>query len=211
METLNATQLDTVSLSAAVFNDLITGAAIAAHSKADMPTLNAVQLSASDGVLTAVATDRYRLIYGEVSTETGEEQLAPSLVSLPDIKRLSAAIKAIKAPKYAAGPLITLTRAGDILSVSLNGDTLSLNLNAGTFPPYRHLFDGLTPAAVETLQLNAAYLASFDKVPAAKSGKAGQGLGHGFTFHGTNKPVTVTIPHDSITWHGLLMPMRLSK
>jgi len=211
METLNATQLDTVSLSAAVFNDLITGAAIAAHSKADLPTLNAVLLSASDGVLTAVATDRFRLIYGEVSTETGEGQLAPSLVSLPDIKRLSAAIKAIKAPKYAAGPLITLTRAGDILSVSLNGDTLTLNLNAGTFPPYRHLFDGLTLTAVETLQLNAAYLASFDKVPAAKSGKVGQGLGHGFTFHGTNKPVTVTIPHDSITWHGLLMPMRLSK
>jgi len=205
METLNATQLDTVSLSAAVFNDLITGAAIAAHSKADLPTLNAVLLSASDGVLTAVATDRFRLIYGEVSTETGEGQLAPSLVSLPDIKRLSAAIKAIKAPKYAAGPLITLTRAGDILSVSLNGDTLTLNLNAGTFPPYRHLFDGLTLTAVETLQVSPSFLASFDKVPAAK------GAGHGFTFHGPNKPVTVTIPHDSITWHGLLMPMRLSK
>jgi DNA polymerase III sliding clamp (beta) subunit (PCNA family) len=205
METLNATQLDTVSLSAAVFSDLITGAAIAAHSKSDLPTLNAVQLSASDGVLTAAATDRYRLIYGETSTETGEGTLAASLVSLPDIKRLAAAIKAIKAPKYAAGPLITLTRAGDILSVSLNGDTLSLNLNAGTFPPYRHLFDGLVITAVETLHLSPSLLASFDKVPAAK------GAGQGFTFHGPSKPVTVTIPHDSITWRALLMPMRAAK
>lgn len=205
MDTLTATQLDTVTLSAAVFSDLITGAAIAAHTKDDIPSLYGVQLSASDGVLTAAGTDRYRLIYGDVSTDTGEGQLAPSLISLPDTKRLTAAIKAIKAPKYAAGPLITLTRAGDILSVSLMGDTLSLVLIGSQFPPYRHLFDGLTPAAVESLHLSPAYLASFHKVPTVK------GAGQGFTFHGPSKPVTVSIPHDSIAWHGLLMPMRAAK
>ena len=125
--------VQTLTVSAAVFGDLIAGAAIAAGTDKSLPTLNAVNLSASDGVLTAVATDRYRLIYGEVSTETGEGQLAPSLIRLNDIKRLAAAIKAIKAPKYGTGPLITLTRAGDILSVSLMGDTLAISLDGGTF------------------------------------------------------------------------------
>jgi DNA polymerase III sliding clamp (beta) subunit (PCNA family) len=205
MTTLTETQLDTVTLSAAVFSDLITGAAVAAYAKSDLPALNAVNLTAVDGVLTAVATDRFRLIYGDVSTETGVGQLSPSLVSLPDIKRLCAAIKAIKAPKYGPGPLITLTRAGDILSVSLAGDTFTLMLNGSQFPPYRHLFDGLTRGSVDTLQLNAGYLASFEKVPGDK--KAGQG----FTFHGDGKPVTVSIHHDSIAWHALLMPMRVAK
>jgi DNA polymerase III sliding clamp (beta) subunit (PCNA family) len=199
MDTLNATQLDTVTLSAAVFNDLITGAAIAAHSKPDLSSIYGVQLSASNGVLTAAGTDRYRLIYGDATIEAGK--LSASLVSLPDIRRLIAAIKLIKAPKYGPGPIVTLTRAGDILSVSIAGDTFTVSLIGSQFPPYRHLF-GLTPAAVETIHLSPVYLAAFGKVPAAK------GAGQSFTFNGINKPVTVTIPHDAIKWRGLLMPMK---
>jgi hypothetical protein len=165
-------------------------------------------VSASEGILTAVATDRYRLIYGEI-TIAGEGEgegvtLDPISIPLADIKRITAAIKAL--PKAALGrATVSLNRAGDILTVSINagegGSNLVVNLYTGqNFPPFKQLFNG-EPAAISELQLNADYLAAFAKVPS-------NGGGQHFTFTGDRKPIRVKINHEKINWHGLLMPMR---
>lgn len=203
-----ADTLQGLTLDASTALDLLTGAAIAAHSKADLPALNCVNLSLNSGILTAVATDRYRLIYGEVTLERESESEGASLdpVSIPlaDIKRITAAIKAV--PKRELGrATLSLNRAGDILTVSINagegGSNLVINLYTGQkFPPFKQLFEG-EPVPVSELQLNADYLASFAKVPTS-------GGGQQFTFTGDRKPIRVKINHDVITWHGLLMPMR---
>ena len=226
METLNKPDtLQGLTLDASAALDLLTGAAIAAHSKADLPALNCVNLSASDGILTAVATDRYRLLYGEITVEregddddvetvawsssnpTGEREgasLDPISIPLADIKRITAAIKAL--PKAALSrATVSLNRAGDILTVTINagegGTNLVVNLYTGQkFPPYKQLFNG-EPVPVSELQLNADYLAAFAKVP-------NNGGGQLITFTGEQKPIKIKITHDVITWHGLLMPMR---
>jgi hypothetical protein len=212
MDTITrADTLQGLTLDAGTALDLLTGAAIAAHSKADLPALNCINVSASEGILTAVATDRFRLIYGEIKLEgegEGEGESAGDLnainIPLADIKRITAAIKAVPKRELEKST-ISLNRAGDILTVSVNagffGTSLSIQLEAGQkFPPFKHLFEG-EPAAISELQLNADYLAAFAKVPS-------NGGGQHFIFTGDRKPIKVKINHDKINWRGLLMPMR---
>ena len=190
--------LQGVSVKASDLLDLLTGAAIAAHPKSDLESLNGVRLEIKGDKLVAFATDRYRLLVGELESE-GE--LTNSLIPLADIKRINAALKALSKVDLSR-EVVSLTRAGDILTVAIKGSTLTVIIPEGqTPPPYEHLFTG-EPAAISEIQLNADYLAAFAKVPGG--GKAGQR----FTFTGERKPIKVMIPHDNINWRGLLMPMR---
>jgi len=201
--------LQGVAVKASDLLDLITGAAIAAHSKSDLETLNGVYIKAEGGKLTAFATDRYRLLVGELAGE-GEGELSNSLIPLADIKRIIAALKGLDKSDLRR-EVVSLTRAGDILTVAIKGGTLTVTIpNAQTPPPYEHLFAG-DPAPISEIHLNANFLAAFAKVPGG--GKEGQR----FIFTGSStvagkvivKPIKVIIPHDTINWRGLLMPMRM--
>jgi len=201
--------LQGVSVKACDLLDLITGAAIAAHSKSDLESLNGVYLKAEGGKLTAFATDRYRLLVGELAAE-GESELSSSLIPLADIKRIIAALKGLSKIDLSR-EVVSLTRAGDILTVAIKGGTLTVSIpNVQTAPPYEHLFAG-DPAPISEIHLNADFIAAFAKVPGG--GKEGQR----FIFTGSStvagkvivKPIKVMIPHNTINWRGLLMPMRL--
>ena len=200
--------LQGVAVKASDLLDLISGAAIAAHSKSDLPALSGVYLKSEGGKLTAFATDRYRLLVGELAGE-GESELSNSLIPLVDIKRIITALKALSKADLSR-EVVSLTRAGDILTVAIKGSTLSVNIPDNKCPPYEQLFTS-EPAAISEIHLNANFLAAFAKVPGG--GKAGQR----FIFTGSDtvagkviiKPIKVLIPHDTINWRGLLMPMRL--
>ena len=203
METKTNT-VQTVTVKALDFSDLLTGAALAAHKKTDLPSINAVNLSASDCYLMAAATDRYRLITGELGLDDSAATLDASLIPLAAVKRIAAAIKGLpKAGTYSPN-LVTISRAGDILTVQIGSDTLSINLEGGSFPKYSHLFPA-DPVAVNNIGFNPAYMADIAKIPTSNRAGAIVNL----TLHGENKPATFTVPHDSIKWRGLLMPMRV--
>jgi DNA polymerase III sliding clamp (beta) subunit (PCNA family) len=197
IEREKAGTLQGVTVKACDLLDLISGAAIAAHSKSDLPGLSGVYLKSEGGKLTAFATDRYRLLVGELA---GEGELSNSLIPLADIKRIITALKALTKPDLGR-EIVSLTRAGDILTVAIKGSTLSVNIPEGNCPPYEHLFTS-EPASISEIHLNADFIAAFAKVPGG--GKAGQR----FIFTGDRKPIKVLIPHDNINWRGLLMPMR---
>jgi DNA polymerase III sliding clamp (beta) subunit (PCNA family) len=200
--------LQGVAVKASDLLDLVSGAAIAAHSKSDLESLNGVYLKSEGGKLTAFATDRYRLLVGELAGE-GEGELSNSLIPLTDIKRIITALKALSKADLGR-EVVSLTRAGDILTVAIKGSTLSVNIPDNKCPPYEQLFTS-EPAAISEIHLNADFLAAFAKVPGG--GKAGQR----FIFTGSDtvsgkvivKPIKVLIPHDTINWRGLLMPMRM--
>jgi len=211
IEREKAGTLQGVSVKASDLLDLITGAAIAAHSKSDLESLNGVYIKAEGGKLTAFATDRYRLLVGELAGEgEGEGELSNSLIPLADIKRIIAALKGLDKSDLRR-EVVSLTRAGDILTVAIKGGTLTITIaSAQTTPPYEHLFAG-DPAPISEIHLNADFIAAFAKVPGG--GKEGQR----FIFTGSTtvagkvivKPIKVMIPHDTINWRGLLMPMRM--
>lgn len=189
------TKLDTLTVNAAVLDDLLLGAIVAADKgKSALPKLSAIYLTAGEGVITATATDRYRLISGEIA---GEGQLSETMIRLDDVKRITAAIKAVKR----LGD-VTLDRVGDMLTVRVNrsGDTLTITAGYDTFPQFKHLLGG-DPVAVSELRLDVDLLASFAKVPT-------NGGGQKFTFTGDRRPITITINHDLIKWNAILMPMR---
>ena len=199
-----------VTISADLFRDLLAGASVAAHAKEDLPWLHGVNIRVTSGELRVTATDRYRAIIGETSLESGE--LDPVTIPLASVKKIIAALKAL--PKRTIRPItVSLFKAGDILTVSISaaslespGDSFSIYLPGANFPgpeTLEKLWDS-EKIALSEFSLNAEFLASFAKVPG--SNKAGINK---FTFHGENKPVTVEIPHDSIKWRGLLMPVRI--
>jgi len=209
IERENTGTLQGVAVKASDLLDLITGAAIAAHSKSDLESLNGVYIKAEGGKLTAFATDRYRLLVGELAGE-GEGELSNSLIPLTDIKRIIAALKGLDKSDLRR-EVVSLTRAGDILIVAIKGGTLTITIaSVQTPPPYEHLFAG-DPAPISEIHLNADFVAAFAKVPGG--GKEGQR----FIFTGSTtvagkvivKPIKVMIPHDTINWRGLLMPMRM--
>jgi len=190
------TTLQGITAKSADIADLLTGAAIAADKgKSAIDSLAAVYLSATGGTITAAASDRYRLVAGELA---GEGELSPSAIRIGDLKNILAAIKSEKYQRE-----IPFPRAGDSLSVAIGGTSLTVQLGTGVFPPYKHLIPEES-AAVDGISFNPAYMADFAKVPC--SNKAGSMITMSFT--GERKPIKVTIPHDSITWVALLMPMR---
>jgi DNA polymerase III sliding clamp (beta) subunit (PCNA family) len=192
------TTLQTLTAKSGDIADLLTGASVAADKgKQAIDSLAAVYLSATGGTITACASDRYRLIAGELAGE-GEGELSPSAIRLGDLKNILAAIKSEKYQRE-----ITFTRAGDSLSVAIGGTSLTVQLGTGVFPPYKHLIPEES-AAVEGISFNPTYMADFAKVPC--SNKAGAMIS--VSFSGERKPIKVTIPHDSIKWAALLMPMR---
>ena len=199
---MKETTLQTLTAKASDIADLLTGASVAADKgKNAIDTLAAVYLSATGGTITAAASDRYRLIAGVLAGEgegEGEGELSPSAIRLGDLKNILAAIKSEKYQRE-----ITFTRAGDSLSVAIGGTSLTVQLGTGTFPPYEHLIPNES-VAVEGISFNPAYMADFAKVPC--SNMAGTMLT--MEFSGERKPIKVTIPHDSIKWAALLMPMR---
>jgi len=202
MDTVTKEQtLESVTAKASDIADLLTGASVAADKgKSAVDSLAAVYLSATGGQIKACASDRYRLIAGVLAGE-GEGELSPSAIRLSDLKNILAAIKSERVSRE-----ITFTRAGDSLSVAIGGTSLTVQLGTGTFPPYEHLIPSES-VAVEGISFNPSYMADFGKVPC--SNKAGAMLT--MEFSGERKPIKVTIPHDTITWAALLMPMRVNK
>ncbi len=198
MDTITSTNtVQGTGISSDILQDLFTGAALIAHPKSDLELLNSVALSVAGGILRAVSTDRYRLLIGEVKAPE-DDLIDQIIIPLPDIKKILTSIKAL--PKGSKSTVI-FSRYGDLLKVLIGSDTLSVDLITGNFPPVDHLFTD-DKGAVDTLQLNADYLASFAKVPT-------NGGGQTFTFTGDRKPIRVKINHELITWRGLLMPMTI--
>lgn len=192
------TKLDTLTIGAGDLADLLSGASVAMDKGKDsISRLGSVYLSATGGKVIAKASDRYRLIVGEIAL-AGESDLGECQIRANDVKNILTTIKANKV----AGE-ITLTRVGDSLSVAIGGTSLSVYLGGETFPPYEHLLVGES-VPVAGISFNATYMADFGKVPC--SHKGGQLV---VEFMGDNKPIKVSIPHNKITWSALLMPMRV--
>ena len=186
---------DTVELKSKALLELLEGASTNAGKDKSLPTLNAVLIESAGGYLMATATDRYRLIEGKIEVESGE--LTRGLVSLADIKRISALVKENKSG------LVTLNRIGDLLTVSVLEGSLTVTLLDGTFPPTAHLLDAVEsdPLPVSSMAFNPALFADYSKI-------VGKGQAVKVYFGGEGKPMRMRLTGDAVEWRALLMPMR---
>ena len=196
---MTSTIEQTVTLGVAVQSDhlveLLEGASTHADAKASpYDKLGAVKIVGEGGKITATATDKYRLIEGEIE---GEGELDASLIPLADIKRILALVKPNKLPRS-----VSLSRVGDILTVSVAGDAASITLLEGTYPDTAHLLDYSTPpVALESISFNPKLFADYAKI-------AGKDKPVRVEFTGDRKPIRVFFTGNKVAWKALLMPMR---
>lgn len=138
-------------IKADAFNRMVTQVARAASSDVARPVLTGVDLAAEDGVITAAATDSYRLAIRALPWE--ESTSASALVPA---RALSEAAKA----GHEAGGSVTIVFEEDKASFLLGDRRLTTQLIDGNFPNVRKLLpDGHEtsvvvdrPALVEALQ-----------------------------------------------------------
>ena len=187
--------LNLIEVEGALLLELLEGVSSHAGKDKSLPVLNAVEVEGGGGLLTARATDRYRLIEG--SARTLEGSLDKALISLDNIKRIIALVKEHKSN------LVSITRLGNALTVSSLGDSVNLMLREETFPPTEQLFTDSEgePSAVEGMAFNPSFMADYAKI-------AGKKAAIKIYFTGEGKPMRVRITSETITWRALLMPMR---
>ena len=196
--------LVTLTINRDLLTDLITGALVAADkSKAALSRTGSIYLGVSNGKITVKSTDRYRLVYGAADIDALDIEDMQILVA--DAKRILALIKDNKMASD-----ITLTRAADSLSVAALGNSLTIYLMGDKFPDIEQLMSK-DLADLSAISLNAEYLGSFAKVPTSDkenridlqftaSSIGGQTMATQIKIH---------VPHDSIDWRCLLMPMKV--
>lgn len=183
--------------------DLLTGAVIfTAGEREGLPALNSVALKSEGGILTAAATDRYRLIEGftpvYVAKEDQSHEFDQILISEKSVKSILLSIKDQKTGN------VTLELIDNNLSVLSENFVNISSLVDATFPPYRQLFEG-EAVAVEEIVFNPSYFADFGKIAGKKGGVNVQ-------FRGPNKAILIDFNGDlalsGANWRGLLMPQR---
>ena len=202
MDTIEkSTVTDTLTVSAVALVELLEGASTHADKgKAALPALSSVQLNGEGGHLSARATDRYRGIVGEIEGEGGD--LAPSLISLADIKRVIALAKDNKVAR------IAFNRVGDLLTVSVSGNAITLNLMSDNYPPsFNDLFAKGEPTPMGEIAFNPAFMADYAKINAKSKLNAVNPVK--LQFRGANMPIHIILIGDKVKWRALLMPMRI--
>lgn len=190
------TATDTLSVSAMAVIELLEGAITHADKgKTALRALSSVQIAGDSGRLTARATDRYRAIEGTIEGDGGD--LAASLISLDDVKRVISLAKDSKAA------LLTFTRVANLLTVSVSGSAITIQLLEENYPPsFDDLFNKGEVTALSKVSFNPAFFADYAKV-------AGKGAPVTIEFKGEKMPMTIGLAGDKVTWRALLMPMRI--
>lgn len=204
METVQDSKVMTgVTIQAKHLSELLTGAATHASKDKSLHALYSVKLSTNGTKLVAQATDRYRLVSGEISISLVENEsgtLIDSVISLDDVKQVIALCK--------NAFNVTITRAGDLISFSTGLNNITFNELGVNFPPnFEQLLAPVTPAALTGIFFNPLYFADIAKLCGKDKGKNGVKVTFGID---DRRPYTFKVLGENVEWHGLIMPMRES-
>jgi len=201
MDTITESSTATITANAESVRELLAGAATQAHSKEDLPAINAVKLYSESGKLYAVATDRYRLIEGSIEGEI-EGELAPTVLRLSDIKRI---LELLKEKRLNCMP-VQINRVGDIVSVAVAGNSTTVQAWECSYPPHAQLFQAGEPVPVGEISFNPSFFADYSKIEKLAGRKSSAGVK--VSFYGDKKPIGIHLNGDKVSWRALLMPMR---
>lgn len=197
--------MTTIILTGATLSDLATGTALFAASN-DHSVMDCVELSLDAYGLTARASDRYRAIVGHVAAKGHSDVTGDAITVLIDAKWLLATAKANK-----SALAVTLELTERLVSVSTPTGGQSRETMEGYFPGIEKLFTQYREAAAtEYVAFNPSFLADIAKIPAKLSQRKSSGAAPiRLELRGTNKPAFFTIEHATVSWKGLLMPVRM--
>jgi len=206
MNTATTTATTSFTIKAPLFDDLLSGALIAAGKDSSLPVLTCLQLESRDGKLIAAATDRYRLFIGRLAFDTLElkpESDLKILILRDDVAKIRSLIKPLTG-KRVLNPYVQLTIDGERITVSTVDGSITFLSWGGTFPPYEHLIPTVFEPADE-IGVNPAFLADLAKVPGID-----KTIPLIIRTSGSRKPLLCETRAGDIQWQLLLMPMRVA-
>jgi DNA polymerase III sliding clamp (beta) subunit (PCNA family) len=193
-----------ITISAETLRDALAGASVATSKDKTLPAFTCVKVTPTPSGLEFAATDRFILVSGEIvpDGEANTWQEFDTLLDADTVKRFIAALKdALKTHKH--GLIVKLVLDGDTITLTGLGDGASVSSGVayGGFPRYASLFPD-TFSEIESICLNPELFARVAKIPMVKDGQ------NEFKFAGSVKPVTVVVPHVTVAWRVILMPLR---
>lgn len=190
-------------------HDLLMGALVCAGNDESLPTLASVYLEIKEGKLTAMATDRYRLIVGTVALEVEPAQTRTLLATRDSVERAVLVLKkALSAKGKEKSQEVSITDPGTgSWDLAGEGFQIALEGKEGNFPPTRHLLDKEV-IAIETVAFNPKFLGSIAKLAHQLSPKDPVTLTFISSGGFAASMAKFEISHLDIEWKALLMPMR---
>ena len=168
MSTDTLTKSDTITVNAAILDNLLAGAILATDKDKSTPALNCVMIESHGGKLIAAATDRYRMHEG--STDSAED-FKRTLIMRDDVTKIRSFLKdKVKHRSPGSGDIILTVDSNDLITVSdIFHNSVTCRGQLSTFPPYEHLIP-TEFNATDTIGINPSFLADLAKIPGVDKG-----------------------------------------
>ena len=200
MSTDTLTKSDTITVNAAILDNLLAGAILATDKDKSMPTLNCVMIESHGGKLIAAATDRYRMHEG--STDHAQD-FKRTFIMRDDVTKIRSFLKdKVKHRSPGSGDIILTVDSNDLITVSdIFHNSVTCRGQLVNFPPYEHLIP-TEFIPTDTIGINPSFLADLAKIPGVDKGNPMI-----LKLNGPNKPLLAEVSGD-VSWRGLVMPMR---
>jgi DNA polymerase III sliding clamp (beta) subunit (PCNA family) len=172
-----------------------------------LPELNTVQIEVREPLVRVVATDRYRLVIGDVDIDTTSKPMEIGVFKLylDNVKDL---VKALPIKKDNGDVTISLSDDGKHATFTYSGSAGGFNREYrtadGEFPKYESL---IPKEFIETseIRFNPSFMADIAKLPVGDKNTSVL-----MKFRGNNKPMLAEVDGPrGIQWTYLLMPVRI--
>jgi DNA polymerase III sliding clamp (beta) subunit (PCNA family) len=193
---------NTLTVNAAVLDNLLAGAILATDKDKSITALNCVMLEVKDQKLIAAATDRYRMHEGRAIMP--ETEFSRVLITRDDVTKIRSFLKdKIKQRSPGLGDITLTVDENDLVTVSdIFHNSVTCRGQLATFPPYENLIP-TEFNATDTVAINPSFLADLAKIPGV--GKSNPMI---LRLNGINKPLLAEVSGD-VSWRVLIMPMKV--
>ena len=196
------TTANTLTVNAAILDNLLAGAILATDKDKSHPALNCVMLEVKDLELIAAACDRYRIHEGRAIMP--DTQFSRVLITRDDVTKIRAFLKdKVKQRSPGSGDITLTVDENDLVTVSdIFHNSVTCRGQLATFPPYEHIIP-TEFIATDTIGINPSFLADLAKIPGV--GKSSPMI---LKLNGVNKPLLAEVSGD-VSWRVLIMPMKV--
>jgi DNA polymerase III sliding clamp (beta) subunit (PCNA family) len=196
------TTTNTLTVNAAILDNLLAGAILATDKDKSITALNCVMLEVKDQKLIAAATDRYRMHEGRAIMP--ETEFSRVLITRDDVTKIRSFLKdKIKQRSPGLGDITLTVDENDLVTVSdIFHNSVTCRGQLATFPPYENLIP-TEFNATDTVAINPSFLADLAKIPGV--GKSNPMI---LRLNGINKPLLAEVSGD-VSWRVLIMPMKV--
>ena len=197
------TTTNTLTVNAALLDNLLAGAILATDKDKSITARNCVMLEVKDMELIAAATDRYRIHEGRAIMP--DTEFSRVMITRDDVTKIRAFLKdKIKQRSPGSGDITLTVDENDLVTVSdIFHNSVTCRGQLATFPPYEHLIP-TEFNATDTVGINPSFLADLAKIPGV--GKNSPMI---LKLNGVNKPLLAEVSGD-VSWRVLIMPMKVS-